>query len=171
MELFRSEEMQLVQLLIPAEAAHAAAAALGDLGLLQFRDLAPGRPAFQRAFASQVQRCDEMGRRLRFLAAEVGRAGLAPGPPLGGAAEMPLDELEARLARLEAEVLELSGNAERLARSHGELAELALVLDRAGGFFEDARAGAEGARAEAAGALPPSSRFGEGALGFCGSGV
>jgi V-type H+-transporting ATPase subunit a len=38
-ELFRSEEMQLVQLFIQAEAAHDTLDELGRLGLIQFRDV------------------------------------------------------------------------------------------------------------------------------------
>jgi V-type H+-transporting ATPase subunit a len=53
-ELWRSEEMQLVQLMIPAESAHDTIAALGDVGLLQFKDLNSDKSAFQRTYANQV---------------------------------------------------------------------------------------------------------------------
>jgi len=53
-ELFRSEEMQLVQLMIPAESAHDTIGALGDVGLLQFKDLNADKSAFQRTYANQV---------------------------------------------------------------------------------------------------------------------
>lgn len=39
MDLFRSEEMQLVQLIIPAESAHETVTYLGELGLIQFKDV------------------------------------------------------------------------------------------------------------------------------------
>ena len=39
MDLFRSEEMSLVQLIIPAESARETIANLGELGLLQFKDV------------------------------------------------------------------------------------------------------------------------------------
>lgn len=39
MDLFRSEPMQLVQLIIPIESAHRTISYLGDLGLLQFKDV------------------------------------------------------------------------------------------------------------------------------------
>ena len=39
MNLFRSEPMQLVQLIIPMESAHVTVSYLGDLGLLQFKDV------------------------------------------------------------------------------------------------------------------------------------
>lgn len=48
MDLFRSEEMQLVQMIIPAESAHSTVTFLGDLGLLQFRDVRPlSKPGLQ----------------------------------------------------------------------------------------------------------------------------
>jgi V-type H+-transporting ATPase subunit a len=44
-----------VQLIIPTDAAHETIAELGDLGLLQFKDLNPGRDAFERTYVSQVR--------------------------------------------------------------------------------------------------------------------
>ena len=51
-----------------------------------------------------------------------------------------IDELEAKLEELEAELLEVNSNTERLQRSHSELVELQLVLEKAGAFFDEARA-------------------------------
>ena len=39
MDLFRSEAMQLVQIIIPMESAHVTLSYLGELGLLQFKDV------------------------------------------------------------------------------------------------------------------------------------
>ena len=58
--LWRSEEMELVQVIVPAEAAHGTVAKLGALGTCEFRDLNAGRSAFQRTYANQVKRCDEL---------------------------------------------------------------------------------------------------------------
>jgi V-type H+-transporting ATPase subunit a len=41
MDLMRSEEMQLLQVIIPTESAHLAVSNLGDLGLIQFKDVSP----------------------------------------------------------------------------------------------------------------------------------
>jgi hypothetical protein len=41
MDLMRSEEMQLLQVIIPTESAHLAVSNLGDLGLIQFKDVRP----------------------------------------------------------------------------------------------------------------------------------
>ena len=54
-----------------------------------------------------------------------------------------LDALEGRLETLEAEMLEVNANSERLSRTHAELAELQVVLEKAGGFFDTARIAAQ----------------------------
>merc|ERR1712018_214737 len=69
--LFRSEEMALCQLFLQSEAAYACVSELGELGLVQFRDLNPDTSAFQRKFVNEVRRCDE--RKLRFLEKEIKR--------------------------------------------------------------------------------------------------
>ncbi|QHN99216.1 V-type proton ATPase subunit [Arachis hypogaea] len=58
MDLFRSEPMQLVQLIIPIESAHRTVSYLGDLGLLQFKDLNAEKSPFQRTYATQVKLTD-----------------------------------------------------------------------------------------------------------------
>ena len=45
--MFRSEEMALCQLFLQSEAAYACVSELGELGLVQFRDLNPDTSAFQ----------------------------------------------------------------------------------------------------------------------------
>merc|ERR1712062_219152 len=69
--MFRSEEMALCQLFLQSEAAYACVSELGELGLVQFRDLNPDTSAFQRKFVNEVRRCDEMERKLRFLEKEI----------------------------------------------------------------------------------------------------
>ena len=157
MELFRSETMQLVQMIVPAEAAHDTVTALGEVGLVQFRDLNPDRSAFQRTYANQVKRCDEMLRKMRFFAEQMHKAGLVA-VPRADAEDRPyhLDELEARLEELEHELRQITANTEKLRKSHSELVELQLVLEKAGGFFEDARADASAVDAGAS--IPSSSR-------------
>lgn len=39
MDLFRSEPMHLVQIIIPIESTHLTASYLGDIGLIQFKDV------------------------------------------------------------------------------------------------------------------------------------
>jgi V-type H+-transporting ATPase subunit a len=65
-DLWRSEEMELVRLLIPSESAHDTVAAMGDVGLLQFKDLNTEKSAFQRTYANQVQSDSEIHQRFDF---------------------------------------------------------------------------------------------------------
>ncbi|KAI8468064.1 MAG: V-type ATPase, V0 complex, 116kDa subunit family [Monoraphidium minutum] len=152
-ELWRSEEMQLVQLMVPAESAHDTIGALGDVGLLQFKDLNADKSAFQRTYANQVKRCDEMARKIRFFHDQVEKAGLAVGVRTMDKA-YDLDELEGKLEELEGEMLEVNGNSERLARSYAELVELQLVLEKAGSFFDQARVDAQAENLDRAYSVP-----------------
>jgi len=53
--------------------------------------------------------------------------------------DIDLDELESKLTDLEAELLEINANTDKLQRTHSELTELQLVLQKAGAFFSSAR--------------------------------
>lgn len=119
-----------MQLIIPAEAAHNTVAHLGELGLLQFKDMNPKKSPFQRTYANQVKRCGEMARKLRFFKDQSAKAGILPTAPGPVDNELELDDLEVKLAELEAELLEINGNAEKLLRSRNELNELQLVLEK-----------------------------------------
>ncbi|XGW15377.1 hypothetical protein V3C99_001118 [Haemonchus contortus] len=69
--IYRSEQMTLAQLFLQSEAAYQCVAELGELGLVQFRDLNPDTSAFQRKYVNEVRRCDEMERKLRYLEREI----------------------------------------------------------------------------------------------------
>uniref|UniRef100_A0A8P4GHP0 V-type proton ATPase subunit a n=1 Tax=Dicentrarchus labrax TaxID=13489 RepID=A0A8P4GHP0_DICLA len=73
-ELFRSEEMTLAQLFLQSEAAYCCVSELGEIGMVQFRDLNPDVNVFQRKFVNEVRRCEEMDRKLsKFVAGVIGR--------------------------------------------------------------------------------------------------
>ncbi|KAG2488106.1 hypothetical protein HYH03_013255 [Edaphochlamys debaryana] len=145
-ELWRSEEMQLVQLMIPADTAHDTVEALGEIGLLQFKDLNVEKSAFQRTYANQVRRCDELARKLRFFKEQIEKAGVPMASrSLIDGSNVTMDELEGLLEQLEGELVEMNANHDRLQRAAAELAELSLLLDCAGKFFDSARRAASGA--------------------------
>ncbi|XP_017889250.1 V-type proton ATPase 116 kDa subunit a isoform X1 [Ceratina calcarata] len=138
--LFRSEEMTLCQLFLQSEAAYACVSELGELGLVQFRDLNPDVNAFQRKFVNEVRRCDEMERKLRYLEKEIKRDGI-PMLDTGENPEAPqpreMIDLEATFEKLENELREVNQNAETLKRNFLELTELKHILRKTQVFFDE----------------------------------
>ncbi|KAL9244714.1 hypothetical protein vseg_018459 [Gypsophila vaccaria] len=135
MDLMRSEKMSLVQLIIPVESAHRAVSYLGELGLLQFRELNADKSPFQRTFVNQVKRCAEMSRKLRFVKDQIIKAGVAIPSNPGVQPDIELEELEVRLAEHEHELMEMNSNGERLQQTYNELLEFKMVLQKAGAFL------------------------------------
>ena len=74
--MMRSEEMCLAQLFLQSDAAYSCISELGELGLVQFRDLNTEVSAFQRKFVPELRRCDEMERKLRYLEEELDKANI-----------------------------------------------------------------------------------------------
>ena len=138
--LFRSEEMTLCQLFLQSEAAYACVSELGELGLVQFRDLNPDVNAFQRKFVNEVRRCDEMERKLRYLEKEIKKDGI-PMLDTGDNPEAPqpreMIDLEATFEKLENELREVNQNAETLKRNFLELTELKHILRKTQVFFDE----------------------------------
>ncbi|XP_017982902.1 PREDICTED: V-type proton ATPase subunit a1 [Theobroma cacao] len=135
MDLMRSEKMTLVQLIIPVESAHRAISYLGELGLLQFRDLNAEKSPFQRTFVNQVKRCGEMSRKLRFFKDQISKAGLLSSLHPVVEPDVELEELEIQLAEHEHELIEMNSNSEKLRQTYNELLEFKIVLEKAGGFL------------------------------------
>ncbi|KAL8116120.1 hypothetical protein AgCh_022570 [Apium graveolens] len=138
MDLLRSEAMQLSQLIIPIDSAHLAITYLGHLGLIQFNDLNAGKSPFQRTYATQIKRCGELGRKLRYFKVQMSEAGLEPLARSGTGSDLNVDDLEVKLGELEGELTEFVANGEKLQRSYNELVEYQLVLQKAGEFFHSA---------------------------------
>ncbi|XP_037026437.1 V-type proton ATPase 116 kDa subunit a1 isoform X3 [Bradysia coprophila] len=142
--LFRSEQMTLCQLFLQSEAAYACVSELGELGLVQFRDLNPDVNAFQRKFVNEVRRCDEMERKLRYLEKEIKKDGI-PMLDTGDSPEAPqpreMIDLEATFEKLENELREVNQNAEALKRNFLELTELKHILRKTQVFFDEQEGG------------------------------
>ncbi|KAK1881063.1 V-type proton ATPase 116 kDa subunit a isoform 1 [Dissostichus eleginoides] len=128
-ELFRSEEMTLAQLFLQSEAAYCCVSELGELGMVQFRDLNPDVNVFQRKFVNEVRRCEEMDRKLRFVEKEIKKAAI----PTVDTGENP----EATFEKLENELKEINTNQEALKKNFLELTELKHILRRTQQFFDE----------------------------------
>ncbi|XP_067672812.1 V-type proton ATPase 116 kDa subunit a 1-like isoform X5 [Haliotis asinina] len=136
--IFRSEEMSLCQLFLQSEAAYACVSELGELGLMQFKDLNHGVNAFQRKFVNEVRRCEEMERKLRYIEKEIKKEKLKI-PDYGENPKAPapkeMVDLEATYEKIEGELREVNTNAEALKRNFLELTELREVLLKTQNFF------------------------------------
>uniref|UniRef100_A0A663EDZ5 V-type proton ATPase subunit a n=1 Tax=Aquila chrysaetos chrysaetos TaxID=223781 RepID=A0A663EDZ5_AQUCH len=136
--VFRSEEMSLMQLFLQVEAAYCCVAELGELGLVQFRDLNVNVNSFQRKFVNEVRRCESLERILRFLENEmednVERVKLEKYPEAPLPREM--IDMETVLEKLEAELLEANQNQQTLKQNFLELTELKHLLKKTQDFFE-----------------------------------
>merc|ERR1712142_1406640 len=74
--LFRSEDMCLVQMILNSEASYLCIAELGELGVLQFRDLNADINSFEKKFVRDVRRCEEMERQVKFINEEVKKSNI-----------------------------------------------------------------------------------------------
>ncbi|KAK8956628.1 Vacuolar proton ATPase a3 [Platanthera zijinensis] len=135
MDLMRSEPMHLVQIIIPMESAHLTVSYLGDLGLVQFKDLNAEKSPFQRTYANQIKRCGEMARKLRYTREQMLKAGISPSATPLTRTNIDFDDLEIKLEELETELVEINANSGKLQRTYHELLEFKLVLQKAGEFF------------------------------------
>jgi V-type H+-transporting ATPase subunit a len=141
--LFRSETMSLIQLYIPSELAHPAVSELGELGMIQFKDLNADANNFQRTFVSEIRRLDEMERRVRFLMAQLEKAGIKVrnSGNITPTSTRPrtlqeIDELDAQLVDLEKKFNQMNNSMETLNKRFLELTELRHVLRETAYFFE-----------------------------------
>ncbi|KAE9420018.1 hypothetical protein Angca_005717, partial [Angiostrongylus cantonensis] len=138
--IYRSEQVTLAQLFLQSEAAYQCVAELGELGLVQFRDLNPDTSSFQRKYVNEVRRCDEMERKLRYLEREIKKDQI----PMLDTGENPdapqpreMIDLEATFEKLENELREVNRNEETLRKNFSELTELKHILRKTQTFFEE----------------------------------
>uniref|UniRef100_A0ACD5XJK3 Uncharacterized protein n=1 Tax=Avena sativa TaxID=4498 RepID=A0ACD5XJK3_AVESA len=148
MDLMRSEAMQLLQVIIPTESAHLAVSNLGELGLIQFKDLNADKSPFQRTFAAQIKRTGEMARKLRYFKEQMSKAGIQVSPLQSTETALDFDDMEIKLGELEAELIEVNANDEKLQRTYNELMEYSTVLRKAGEFFYSAQRSAAAQQTE-----------------------
>ncbi|KAM6436122.1 V-type proton ATPase 116 kDa subunit a 4 [Liasis olivaceus] len=136
--MFRSEEMCLMQLFLQVESAYCCVAELGELGLVQFRDLNADVNNFQRKFVNEVRRCESLERILRFLESEMGEEILPVTSEKYPETPPPREmiDLETVLEKLEGELEEANQNLQALKQNFLELTELKHLLKKTQDFFE-----------------------------------
>jgi len=137
----RSDVMSLAQFYIPSEISKQTVGALGELGLVQFRDLNKDVNAFQRAFVSDIRHYDEVSRQIRFLKNQIEREDIKIkkcSAEESGVSKSPkeLEELEQKVSETEKVVLELNENQRTLDKRYLELTEMRHVIKVTDEFFE-----------------------------------
>ncbi|XP_034026183.1 V-type proton ATPase 116 kDa subunit a [Thalassophryne amazonica] len=129
--LLRGEEMCLAQLFLQSGSAYDCISELGELGLVEFRDLNPNVNSFQRKYVNEVKRCEEMERILGYLLREVKKADIPlPEGDVNPLAPLPkhIITILEQLQRLEAELGEVTRNKEKLQKNLRELTEYTHML-------------------------------------------
>uniref|UniRef100_A0A4W6C067 V-type proton ATPase subunit a n=1 Tax=Lates calcarifer TaxID=8187 RepID=A0A4W6C067_LATCA len=136
--MFRSEEVCLVQLFLQSGSAYNCVSELGELGLVEFRDLNPNVNAFQRKFVGEVRRCEELEKTFTFLEQEINRS---LSPPLHGPLLPPcptplapqpreLITIEEESERLARELKEVSAENKAMLISHRRVSVVSLVCNQ-----------------------------------------
>ncbi|XP_061581193.1 T cell immune regulator 1, ATPase H+ transporting V0 subunit a3b [Cololabis saira] len=136
--MFRSEEVCLVQLFLQSGSAYNCVSELGELGIVEFRDLNPNVNAFQRKFVGEVRRCEELEKTFTFLEAEINRSlspplqvPLPPPCPIPSAPQpRELISIEEESERLARELKEVSRNRDSLRAQLTQLCQYRGVLTR-----------------------------------------
>ncbi|XP_062332317.1 T cell immune regulator 1, ATPase H+ transporting V0 subunit a3b [Osmerus eperlanus] len=132
--MFRSEEVCLVQLFLQSGSAYNCVSELGELGLVEFRDLNPNVNSFQRKFVGEVRRCEELQKTFNVLEQELKRSprlqeplsAPVPTPPAPQPRELlTIEEESERLAK---EMKEVSRNRASLKTQQTQLSQYRGVL-------------------------------------------
>ncbi|KAJ2998335.1 hypothetical protein NUW58_g351 [Xylaria curta] len=151
--MFRSADMSMVQLYISNEIGRECVTALGELGLVQFRDLNGDVSAFQRTFTQEIRRLDNVERQLRYFHAQMEKASIPlrkldlDVETLAPPTTSEIDELAERSQGLEQRIAQLNDSYETLKKREVELTEWRWVLREAGGFFDRAHGNVDEIRA------------------------
>ncbi|KAI4820358.1 hypothetical protein KUCAC02_028342 [Chaenocephalus aceratus] len=129
--LLRGEEMCLAQLFLQSGSAYDCISELGELGLVEFRDLNPSVTTFQRKHVNEIKKCEEMERILGYLLREVKKADISlPERDVNPVAPLPkhIMSIMEQLQRLEVELGEVTRNKDKLQRNLLELTEYTHML-------------------------------------------
>ncbi|XP_053306322.1 V-type proton ATPase 116 kDa subunit a 3 [Spea bombifrons] len=129
--MFRGEEVCLAQLFLQSGCEYQCVSELGELGVVEFRDLNQNVNAFQRRYVSEIRRCEEMETTFGYLEQEIRKAGMnVPESTLSPPAPSPRDALKIQeeSEQLAKELREVSGSRQSLRERLRELREYANIL-------------------------------------------
>lgn len=128
--LFRSANMSLTQFYISNDIGREVVSSLGELGIVQFRDLNAETTAFQRTFTKEIRRLDNVERQLRYFKTQMEKEGIEMRSRFDFDEDMlaapqanEIDELAERAQQLEGRVSSLNESYETLKKREIELTE------------------------------------------------
>ena len=130
-------------MILNSEASYLCIAELGELGVLQFRDLNTNVNSFEKKFTRDVRRCEEMERQVRFINSELSAAKISSWDTASTGdipcAPIPKDmaQLEEDLHSVETEIKEVNKNYEALKANFAQVAEVKHVLRKTQSFFDE----------------------------------
>ncbi|EFC36897.1 predicted protein [Naegleria gruberi] len=145
---WRSETMVLLEMTMQREVAHRSVERLGQLGLVEFKDLSSHLNGFQRHYANEVKRCEDLERIIRFFEQEMEKSNVKfveeSDKMNGDVNELQegsvnlLDRYEREFVKLEAELRNLSDGIEQLVSQKSKAEEFLQVIELAGNLDGEA---------------------------------
>lgn len=133
--------MSLVQLYVPTEVSRAIVYEIGQLNMIQFRDLNSKVNEFQRSFVKELRRLDEIERQYNFFKKELGQRNISVKtyPYLGEMQTIvPQSEIDTHVENgklLEDRVSQLIDSTESLYHKHKDLKQLKYSIQSVENFF------------------------------------
>ena len=129
-DMWRSQKMTLVQMIVQNDAAHAVVNKLGTVGIVEFRDLNAGTSFHRRSFVEEVRKCDELARVLRTIAEEYENSEIVISDKDDRLSlSLSLDDVEPKINEVHEELTGLKSMQDQLLKNHNALQEQRLVLE------------------------------------------
>ncbi|KAH9425746.1 V-type proton ATPase 116 kDa subunit a 1-like [Dermatophagoides pteronyssinus] len=140
--VFRSEEMLLCQLFLRSDVAFQATCRLGELGIVEFRDLNGDLNAYQRKYVDEIKHIGEIQRKLIYLYQQMLKSNFPIIEPTDDPAIPKLKEviaLENQIEKFESDLREINEHLYSLRIERSELVEMSMILAKTNQLLETTR--------------------------------
>lgn len=131
--------MAMCQLMLHVDAAFDCVSELGELGMVQFKDLNSDALHFRKKYVSEIRRCEKLERNLSFLMHEMKQRDIEiyeePLEP-SAASQKVIGEIEARVEHLEKEVKMVTDNLDLLTKNFMNLNQMKHLMKKTQTFFD-----------------------------------
>lgn len=130
--------MSLVQLYVPTEVSRDVIHQIGELDLVEFRDLNKNVSDFQRAFVQELRKLDNIERQYAYFKSELDKRGIeAKLYPYDSEVcpQLEIDEFAENATLLESRVQDLSDSFESLSEKQRDLKQFKFIIQAVENFF------------------------------------